>query len=365
MTARDPSLATSLRHVISESGDALLDEWEAEVRRSSSASRDLPSHELRDDIPAFFGRLAKWLLTESRNTADAVDRETTGKHAKHRLEHGVELRDLVQEFRLLRQVVLRRGLASASEQDRFDLERFSDALDHAMIESVDAYARERDVARDLFLGIVGHDLRSPLSAIALGAESLLKAGTLNQAESRAVSRIARSADRVKRTLSDLLDVVRARFGAKMPVKVELVDVGDVADLAVAELRLVHGGRRVTFEATGNLRGQWDRDRIAQLVSNLVENALVHGEDPIQVALRGDSDAVELRVTNRGRPIPKEVIPTLFDPFRSASSSHREHAGMGLGLYVCAEIVRAHGGTIAVESDAITQFVVRLPRRTAK
>lgn len=352
-----------LGKLIEDEHEAILSAWEDAVRRSNSASSRSSRDDLRDDIPRFLMRLSRWLETDSDDTSVAVEQETTGKHALHRLQQGVELRHLIHEYRQLRQVVLRRALTSLplSPSVGADLLRFDDAVDHAMTESVSTYASTRDFAREIMLAILGHDLRNPLTAILVGTASLLKAGTLREAESRAVSRIARSADRIKHMISDLLDVARSRFGGKMPVSRERLDLGDVVSYAVEELQLSHPERNISYESRGDLFGCWDRDRIAQLTSNLVGNAVQHGRDPISVVASGGPGEVELAVTNQGAPIPLEAQPTLFDPFRRPTKTDERH-GIGLGLYIVAEIVRAHAGAITLQSnEQCTTFAVKLPR----
>lgn len=349
--------------ILRDQAAAILDEWEAEVRRSNSASQTLSSDDLRDDVPRFLERLSAALGDPSLDLQRAVDRETTGTHALHRLDHGVELRHLIHEFRLLRQVVLRRVLACATDEDlRADLARFDDAVDHAMVESAARYADTRAESRELIVAILGHDLRNPLSAISMNATSLLKAGTLNKVQGRAVSRIARSADRINRIISDLIDLARARRGVDMPFRAEPFDIGEIVYYAVDELLLSHPDRDITFRSEGNLRGTWDRTRIGQMISNLVGNAIGHGRDPIAVSVRAYDGGVEISVTNHGPPIPEDLIATLFQPYRRGS----HEGGLGLGLFIVAQIVRGHGGDISVEStDAKTTFTVRLPREPAR
>jgi signal transduction histidine kinase len=350
--------------VLREERDVILAEWEAEVRRVCSHAATLAPDELRDDIPHFLDRLAVWLATDSTDTRGAVARETTGRHALHRLQHGVELRDLIHEFRLLRQVVLRHVMQDERARDGVrNLARFADAVDHAMTESVETYAKARDEARETMLAVLSHDLKSPLAAIRMSSSALLKSGRLYPAEASAVSRIARSTDRITRMISALLDLARSRFGGKMPVDVEWIDLGDVVQSAVEELQLVHPERDVALACEGDVRGCWDHDRMAQLASNLVANAIRHGRDPVRITVRDQGALVELCVTNRGGAIPKDAIPTLFEPYRRGAQANR--AGLGLGLFIVAEIVRAHGGTVGVESDdEQTTFVARLPKQHA-
>lgn len=354
----------ALGEIIAAERETILSRWEDQVRRSNSASAHFSQADLRDDVPQLLERLSSWLDTDSTDTRVAVAQETSGKHALHRLRQGVELRHLIDEYRLLRQIVLRVAFSTGPQTAALanDVLRFDDAIDHAMSESVATYASTRDDAREIMLAILAHDLRNPLSAILMSAGSLLKSGALREVESRTVSRIARSAERIKHLIADLLDVARSRFGGKMPISRASLNLGDVVSNAVEELQLTHPERSISCEIHGDLRGEWDRDRMAQLASNLVANAIQHGRDPVTCVAADRNGEVTLVVTNRGAPIPPEAQATLFEPFRRPVKAD-ERQGMGLGLYIVAEIVRAHGGTVTVESgDDRTSFIVRLPRR---
>jgi signal transduction histidine kinase len=147
----------------------------------------------------------------------------------------------------------------------------------------------------------------------------------------------------------------------MPLKRELIDLGEVAQSVTQELQLANPDRSIEFHRQGNAVGYWDHDRVAQVVSNLVGNAIRHGRDPITAAVVEDGDCVEIRVSNHGARIPQDIIPSLFEPYRRATES--ENGGLGLGLFIVAEIVRAHTGTVSVGSnDEGTVFAVRLPKK---
>jgi signal transduction histidine kinase len=343
--------------------ERILLEWEQAVRRSASQSAALSRDDLLDDIPRFIDRLIEWLDDGSSDSDAAVDHDATSKHARHRLQFAVELRHLIHEYRLLRQILL----AHAREAQFHDagelfgeLGRLDDAIDHAMIETIATYTSERDAARDLVLGIIGHDLRNPLSTVAMASSALCAANSVDEARS-AGARIKRSAGLMQRMISDLLDLTRSRFGVEMPARPELFDFGEVARATVDEMRIAHPDRGVRFAARGELVGSWDRVRIAQLVSNLVGNAIQHGRDPIDVSVEGAPADVILRVANHGSPIEEAALATLFEPFHRSGKD--DDSNLGLGLFIVSEIVRRHAGTIDVRSTAEeTVFTVRLPRR---
>ena len=366
MPSEGAEAETRLATILRDHRDGILGEWAAAVRASESPSASLPERELRDDVPAFLDRIAD-ALERGSDSGASVDPETTGKHARHRLRFGVELRHLIHEYQLLRRTLLGHAIAAGcarSDAGLHDLVRLNDMLDYAMTETVAAYARERDRARDLLLGVIGHDLRNPLTAVSVGSSSLLHAKTVEDARVLG-GRIKRSAERIQRVIADLLDLARARFGARMPVNREPIDLGEVARATVEELQLGHPDRQLVVERDGDLHGLWDRVRMGQMVSNLVGNAIQHGRDPITVSVAADVDDVVVRVSNRGEPIPEAALPSLFEPFRRGFADNGDKARLGLGLFIVAEIVRRHAGTIEVRSaEDETVFTIRLPRRAA-
>ena len=218
---------------------------------------------------------------------------------------------------------------------------------------------------ELFVGILGHDLRNPLSAITMGA-ALLGDGLASSADARIVERITTSANRMARMVRQLLDLTRARLAGGIPIVPQPANLSSVVIAAVDELRTVHPAQAIHCNVPGELNGGWDADRLSQVVSNLVGNALGHGdpERAVEVVLVERDGTATLTVLNHGAPIPADMIPVLFDPFRrGGGESRKSPSGLGLGLYISAEIVRAHGGAIAVQSDAdATTFTVTLPVR---
>lgn len=220
--------------------------------------------------------------------------------------------------------------------------------------------------RDRLVGIVSHDLRSPLQSISLASELLLRQEDLPATVLAGVRRISRSADRMARMITDLLDFTRARTGGGIPLRRRPGELVDLVRNTLEEFEVTHPGRIVLSHGRGPYAGEWDLDRLAQVVSNLVGNALQHGAEstPVEVDLREDGSELVLTVTNQGSPIPETLLPHVFDPFRRAGGSSRStHQGLGLGLYIVQQIVLAHGGSISVSSSEATgtRFTVRLPR----
>jgi PAS domain S-box-containing protein len=217
------------------------------------------------------------------------------------------------------------------------------------------------------IDIVSHDLRNPISAILLGAWMLLRKGESLDVETlRTVSKIHASAERSQRLIKDLLDFAQARLGGGIPIHPRDVDLAALVRQVADEVEIGHADRTVTLSLQGDLRGEWDADRLAQVVSNLTVNALKYSPpgSPVEVRLRGEGDKVALEVHNEGPPIPPETMGRIFHPMVRATAEY-DKAGrsVGLGLFIVRRIVEAHGGEIEVTSEAEhgTLFRVLLPR----
>ena len=217
---------------------------------------------------------------------------------------------------------------------------------------------------EMFSALLAHDLRSPLTAI-LASARLLQRRTEDRAALEAASRIVTSGNRMARMIEDMLDLARARLGGGIIVKREPCDLKALVERALREHQAAAPERRIDASYAGDFAGLWDPERIAQVASNLIGNALKHGspQGPIQVSLDGsDRDQVTLVVKNGGT-IPAEILPYLFDPFRGAQRQSGRGDGLGLGLYIVSQIVQAHDGHVEVTTgaDGETAFQVRLPR----
>jgi PAS domain S-box-containing protein len=225
---------------------------------------------------------------------------------------------------------------------------------------------ELEQAREQFMAILGHDLRSPLTAISISGQALqhLK---LDPPYGLLVDDLVEASTRMGALINDVMDFARGRLGGGIPLVRKRCDVGALFAQLVAEHVRSHPSRSISFSATGDVCGEWDAGRLAQVMTNLLGNALTHGEDPIVASVVGDADAVTLRVVNHGPPIPPEVLAKIFEPFARASERRASSKpGLGLGLFIVSEIARAHGGTVDVRSTADeTVFLVRLPRATSE
>jgi signal transduction histidine kinase len=217
------------------------------------------------------------------------------------------------------------------------------------------------------IGIVSHDLRNPLNAILLAATTLARSDTLDERAARSVLRIQASAERATRLVKDLLDFTKARLGGGIPVCPTPVDLHTLVRQVVEEVEGAYPGRKVEVRQKGEAWGEWDSDRVAQVIANLVTNALKYSPEdtPVRLVTRSESGWVSLSVWNSGAPIPSEKLSSIFEPLQRATAEV-DTAGrsVGLGLYIVKRIVDAHGGAIDVRSTEAegTLFTVRLPRR---
>lgn len=218
--------------------------------------------------------------------------------------------------------------------------------------------------REQFIAVLGHDLRNPLSSVITGSAFLMD--ICEQPKQRTVlERVHSSGHRMARLIDDVLDFARGRLGGGIALSPERVD--DVAALAgqvVSEVAGAHPGRTLRLFSVDAGAAVLDRTRVAQLMSNLVGNAVQHSppDQAVEVRVEDAGDHVRFSVTNAGDPIPPELIPRLFEPYVRASGDRPRH-GLGLGLYIAAEIARSHGGTLQVASTAATgtTFTALLPR----
>jgi signal transduction histidine kinase len=293
-------------------------------------------------------------------------------HGAGRVGSGFALPAVVAEYRALRASVLRLWRAdghSHGEHDLDDVTRFNEAIDQSLALAVSSFTTRVDVARNMFLGILGHDVRNPLSAITLIAR-VVGADPSDPADvTKQMTQIAESAKAISDLVTDLMDFASSAIGAGMPLALERADLHVVCDAVVWEARAAHLQRTIHFSVRGDLAGTWDAHRLRQLTANLVGNALQHGSPtgPVDLVADGtDPDTVVITIHNDGPPIPPDVLSTIFDPLvRGPQMAYRPRApgSVGLGLYIVREVAAAHGGTADLTStaEAGTTATVRLPR----
>lgn len=362
--------------------EAIVDEWVEFARTRVQPSQDFSRDELADHAKVLLLAIAADIKNtqgaqtthdrsqgNSPGTAPEVTR-VARDHAAQRFERGFSFDHLVSEFRALRASVIRRWTKQLQQVQREHLDeltRFGEAMDQALSESTSLYSRKVDDSRNLLLGVLGHDLRTPLGVVHMSANYLLRTDTLDGRQTKAVARILTSSERMRSMVRDILDFTQTAFGVSLPITPVPADLGDIARNIVGEVSTLHPDSQIHYECDGLVTGRWDISRIEQMLSNLIANAVQHGAARrVSVTVTGEEDAVSVQVHNEGNPIPADVQQNLFTPLRQAPASEADRragsSGLGLGLYIAKEIAVAHGGTVKVRSgDEGTTFEVRLPR----
>jgi len=227
--------------------------------------------------------------------------------------------------------------------------------------SVRESQREQERTRQLFLATLGHDLRNPLNTIVVSLAHLQ--ARVPDPLQDVPKRMMNSARRMARMIEQLLDFTRARMGGGIPLIRQPGDLREIFAALLDELQPQHS-ERIRLASSGDFRGQWDADRLAQAFGNLLVNALDSGlpESPVEIRLTREDTTARVEVRSQGPAIPEEVQKEIFEPFRRATEeSPGRGRGVGLGLFITREIVRSHGGTIDLSShDCETTFTVKLP-----
>jgi len=276
-------------------------------------------------------------------------------NAVRRQQDGVEVHDLAAYVARDRDVYERELVASRKR------------LEELVVEStrLEAEAKDRALFAEQMIGIVSHDLRNPMSAIGLGA-ALLSRDHLTEAQQRTLQRITRSVERANRLITDLLDFTQARIGKGLQVALEAGDLHDAVANAVDELGAIYPGRMLRHERVGSGGCTADANRLAQLVGNLVSNAMVYGsaDAPVTVRTSVEPDGCSISVHNAGSPIPVEIQARVFEPMMRGGDATTSARSIGLGLFIVRKIAEAHGGTARVTSSLAdgTTFTVTFPRR---
>jgi signal transduction histidine kinase len=373
-----------LADFIVKNREPILAEWEAFARTCGPASGSMDIASLRDHAGEMLTVIAADLKTpqdkheqaeKSKGNAPDEDpnkKTAAEKHGADRAEGGFTTDQMVSEYRALRASVIRlwtkaQGELTSAELE--DLTRFNEAIDQSLAESITRYTQDLDHSKEMFLAILGHDLRTPLGAVMMSAEFMLETKELKEPHLTLASRIASSSKRMNQMIGALLDFTRSRLGGGIPIVRADMDMGKAVHDVVNEISAAHPGRTIKVDARGALRGEWDCPRISQLLSNLIGNAMEYGSAGTiaTVDARADDKEITVAVHNKGDVIPPDQLNGIFNPMKRSEAGSAATGGassnLGLGLYIADRIVHAHKGRIEVESseERGTIFTVHLPR----
>jgi signal transduction histidine kinase len=354
--------------------------WEAFAGTCVAAGQRMKPLELRDHAAEILRACVSDLRTpQTREEQSAKSKglaptlpdapETAAQtHAILRAKHGFNVEQLASEYRALRASVLRLWLDThpddASTLD--DVVRFNEAIDQALAESIAFFRHQVERTRNLLLGMLGHDMRTPLQTIQLTARMLadLNAGG---PVSKSAERLITSGAQIQHLLDDLLDFSRTQLGLGIRVSPKPANLEKLCADEVDQIRAGHPDRRVELAVAGDCSGSWDARRLRQVVSNLVVNALKYGDpdETVRVELDGAGADVHIKVRNVGGL--RNEAGDLFEPLSRgvATGADATDTSLGLGLFIVKEIIRAHGGVVDGGSrDGETVFTVSLPRTAA-
>lgn len=362
--------------------EKILVEWEAFAATFGAASDKMSSLELRDHAKQILEFVAndiqqvqssKETASKSRGeqSASASDDSASVIHGKLRYASGFTLLQLIAEYRALRASVLKLwkedGAAALVEHPE-DIMRFNEAIDQSLADAAVAYSDKLNETRDMFLAILGHDLRNPLAAVATAGTYLTRPGAFEDRVQQIGVRVKRSAATMNGMVNDLLALARTQLGEGIPIVRKECDLLQMCQWAIEDANAAHPRAQFDLHATGELMGAFDQPRLQQMLTNLVTNAAQYGAShtAINVRIVGHPDHVLLSVQNHGPTIPENVLPTLFTSLVQASDNEvqpRPRSNLGLGLYIAKQIATAHGGDISASSDDAngTVFSVQIPR----
>ncbi|MDQ9172074.1 HAMP domain-containing sensor histidine kinase [Oxalobacteraceae bacterium R-40] len=251
-----------------------------------------------------------------------------------------------------------------------DMLRFNEAIDQALAESVAKYSIQVNRTRDMFLAILGHDLRAPLASISLSGELLGVAGISAEKVTSIGKQVERSASTMSSMVNDLLGFSRTQLGSKIPIKANQIDLTSICYTAIDDVSAMYPVSLFNLTKDGNLTAHLDGARLHQVFCNLLINAAHYGSKHhvIEIAAKEAADELTVTVSNRGPAIPPEPLKAIFDPLVQLSNErpldNRPSTSLGLGLFIAREITESHGGSIEVTSteNEGTVFEVRLPKK---
>jgi signal transduction histidine kinase len=367
-----------LAEFIAGNMESILAAWERFASTRQPAASDMTSLELRDHAQQILEAIRVDLGTEQtreqqadksqgRAPAPFPARETAAQaHAVLRARSGFDMRQLASEYRALRSSVLTLWMDALGSQPPHldDVIRFNEAIDQALAESIGHFTAQVERSRNLLLGMLSHDMRSPLQTIRMTAAYLARLDA-GEAVSAAARRLIDSGARVQSLVDDLTDFNRTNLGLGISVVRAPVDLAVECATEVASLHTAHPDREIDLSVRGDCRGDWDGRRVQQLVCNLVSNALTHGaaSSAVHVSLVGSESGVRIAVGNACARIPDAILAQIFEPLRRGPQATAQ-PGLGLGLYIVREIARAHDGTVeACSTDEVTTFTAWLPKHS--
>ena len=368
---------------ISQNMEKILEQWEDFAAAQTPAAKGMSALLLRDHAQGILQAIIQD-ITAPQSGEDQAEKskglaeklpgtpETAAEtHGLLRATSGFEIKQMAGEFRALRASVLRLWLEACGTAgpDVSDVIRFNEAIDQALAESLDFFTEKLEERRNLFLEMLGHDMRTPLQAMQMTA-TLLDRVSSDATVTNAAQRLIKSGLRMKVLLDELIEFNKIKRELGVRIYPTALDMEHLFEEELVQLRAIYPDRRFELQVNGPTTGAWDGDSLRRLLGNLVVNAVKYGdaEAPISVLVTGAADQVVFEVCNQGAPLDAATLQGLFDQGQrrsAATNSSDDSLGLGLGLYIAKQVAKAHGGTIRAScKDKQTVFRVQLPLVTA-
>jgi signal transduction histidine kinase len=357
--------------------EPIVAEWEKFARTLGPGANSMDKLALRDHAKAMLIAIAEDIETyqsermrgvKSRGEASPALRDTAATtHGGLRFSSQFSMAQLAAEFRALRATVLRLWIAAGDADMGDPLVRFNEAIDQALAESIDAFMARSNVARDLSLGVLGHDLRAPLATISSAADVLAHRPLTPAQAAELGGNVRRAARHMAGMIDNLIGYTHLQLAAGLSIRRTPSDAAAVCRDAITDAESTFSGRHIGLVASGDTTGEFDAVALRQLMTNLFVNALQHGlrDGPVTAELHGSAERVTLTVANEGEPLSAATLATLFEPLvrGGPDTSTLGRTSSGLGLFVAREVALAHGGTITAASSpgGRTTFEASLPR----
>lgn len=370
-----------LSRFINEQMEPILVEWDAFARTLGPAATDMTDLALRDHAREILQATADDIESEqspnqqdekSKGHAQDERNSAASEHGKVRQEDGFTMTQMVAEYRALRATVLRLWLPTVkrvTKETTKDMLRFNEAIDQAVAESTARFTEQTERTRDTFLAILGHDLRTPLAAMAMAGD-YLTAPNIGTPQTTVVGgQVKRSAAAMSAMVHDMLEYSRTQLGDGIPIVRHQTDVQDICQAAIDEVRLAYPECQFELNTSGVLEGAFDIARLKQALINLLTNAVQYRakNHPVKVLASEEQEALLIQVQNQGPVIPQDSLQAIFNPLvQLAGDGHQEgrpSTSLGLGLFIARKITEAHSGAITAESSESsgTVFTILLPK----
>lgn len=364
----------NISQAIRSKKETIIKEWETELRQTVDVAKKETSAILRDHLPGVL-----------ENMAQAFDKEMEGEkrlentfqmaneHGKQRaMQTDFELLELIKEYNILRRTCLKHIFPSGSEGLEGPL-KFHEYIDSSITTSVNSFVQLQKTAlqneinlREKFVTAMSHDLRTPLAAVKMSAQIILRKHETPDIILKHIPRIVSNIDRMDFMIRDILDATMIKSGRTVPMQLEVCNLVKVAEDTIYDLISIHGQRFVFVTPEEDIVGTWSHLSLRRILENLCNNAIKYGSQVGLVTVsvtKSDNETVTLSVHNEGKPIADEEIQDLFNEYqRSRDAIDSKHHGWGIGLTLVKGLVEAHGGSIRVETKTKpgTTFIISLP-----